>query len=50
MGYRLEAQEKLSTGIKRIAQEQADKALTHLTASGEDQDKAIHEGGKRSII
>jgi CHAD domain-containing protein len=46
MGYRLEAQEKLSIGIKRIAREQADKALTQLTASGEGQDKAIHEARK----
>jgi hypothetical protein len=44
--YRLQADEKLSQGVKRIAFEQIDEALAHLQSSGNDLDKAVHESRK----
>ena len=46
MSYQLQADEKLPSGVKRIALEQMDEALAYLDASGDDLDKAVHESRK----
>jgi CHAD domain-containing protein len=45
MSYRLEAEESLPEGIRRIATEQLDKAAEQLR-DGEDRDEAVHEARK----
>ncbi len=45
MGYRLEADESFSEGVKRIAREQLDRATEQLTQA-EDRDEAVHEARK----
>jgi CHAD domain-containing protein len=47
MSYRLEPQEPLGAGIKRIAREQIDQALEQLTANPEGRDEAVHDARKR---
>jgi CHAD domain-containing protein len=48
MAYQLKSQESVSTGIKRIADEQLDKALYQLTGkAGTTQAEAVHESRKR---
>lgn len=47
MSYRLEANESLADGIRRIALEQVDRAIASLTNSDEDPDEAIHGARKR---
>ena len=47
MSYRLEPQEPLGAGIKRIAREQIDQALEQLTANPENRDEAVHDARKR---
>ena len=46
MSYRLEPDETLPEGIRRIAQEQIDEALGHLRNPGDDLDEAVHESRK----
>src|SRR5262245_38259437 len=48
MSYRLKSGEELAPGFKRIAREQMDDALAHLTGHrpGEDLDEAVHESRK----
>lgn len=47
MSYRLELDESIPDGIRRIATEQADKALFSLTESDESMDERIHDARKR---
>lgn len=47
MSYRLELQEPLGIGLKRIAREQIDQALEQLTDVPESQDEAVHDARKR---
>ncbi len=46
MSYRLQSDEKLSKGLKRIAQEEIDDALSFLESPGDDLDEAVHESRK----
>jgi CHAD domain-containing protein len=46
MSYRLEPDELLTSGIRRIAQEQISDALAYLGDSEESPDEAIHEARK----
>ncbi len=46
MGYYLEANEKLSAGIKRIALEEIDATLAELRSPDMDPDEAVHEARK----
>ena len=46
MAYQLEAQEPISTGIKRITREQLDQALTELSDTDNSQGEAVHEARK----
>ncbi len=46
MSYRLQANEKLPQGLKRIAQEEIDDALSYLQNSQTDLDEAVHESRK----
>lgn len=45
MSYRLNVDESFPVGVKRIAREQLDKAVGHLTET-EDRDEAVHEARK----
>jgi CHAD domain-containing protein len=47
MSYRLEQGETIAEGIKRIALEQVDKALSELNSTSGDPDEAIHSARKR---
>jgi CHAD domain-containing protein len=47
MSYRLEAEETLSDGLKRILHEQTDKALDSLRSLEPNLDEAIHDARKR---
>ena len=48
MAYRLKASESVSKGIKRIAKEQIDKAISDLSATDETSvDEAVHQARKR---
>lgn len=47
MSYRLEADETLPEGLKRIAREQLDDALAHLAGEeGDSEDERVHEARK----
>lgn len=46
MGYRLEQNETLPDGIKRIAKEQIDQALEQLRQTPEGQNEAVHDARK----
>ena len=46
LSYRLQSDEKLSKGLKRIAQEEIDDALSFLESPGDDLDEAVHESRK----
>jgi len=46
MSYRLQRDEALSPGAKRIALEQIDEALAYLDEPGDDLDEAVHESRK----
>lgn len=43
MAYRLEPNEELSAGLKRIAREQLDQAIENATSADRDRDVAVHE-------
>ena len=43
MGYRLKSREKVANGMRRMAEEQADRALALLTARNGNRDEAIHD-------
>lgn len=47
MAYRLKVYETVPEGIKRIADEQIDQALSQLRGHGSHQGKAVHEARKR---
>ncbi|MDX1521967.1 MAG: CHAD domain-containing protein [Anaerolineae bacterium] len=47
MSYRLETNEPLGIGLKRIAREQIDQALEQLTTAPEGRDEAVHDARKR---
>ena len=48
MAYRLKASESVSKGIKRIAKEQIDKAISDLSVTDEiSVDRAVHQARKR---
>lgn len=47
MSFRLQTSESLPAGIKRIATEQIDRALTQLTEAPEGKDEAVHDARKR---
>lgn len=47
MSYRLEPHEPLAEGIKRIALEQIEQALTQLTEQPDGLDEAVHDARKR---
>ncbi len=47
MSYRLEVNEPLAAGIKRIATEQIDSALAQLNDAPEGHDEAVHDARKR---
>lgn len=48
MTYRLKADESVPQGIKRIATEQIEKAISKLSATDElGVDEAVHQAGKR---
>jgi len=44
--YRLQTDEPLPVGIKRIALEQAERAIWQLTTAKKNQDKAVHDARK----
>lgn len=47
MSYRLEANETLAAGVKRIIHEQIDQAIESLRQPGDDRDAAVHDARKR---
>ena len=47
MSYRLELNESLPDGIKRIVKEQIDQALEQLRESPEGRNEAVHDARKR---
>src|SRR3970282_1293730 len=46
MAYRLEANENVSTGIRRVILERVDQALNDLTNPDKDRDKGVHDARK----
>jgi CHAD domain-containing protein len=48
MAYRLEPDETLANGLRRVVVEQVEAAVDHLELTGDDPASAVHEARKRS--